>query len=343
MIHDVIINRRPYNFIWEEMREYLQQDHLTFANLETPVYPELPPEGYPAFNAPIEYLEEAIRGGVDAFSLANNHATDQGPLGIISTRRILSELSRNRPVLYAGTKNSPEEPFLTAYREIDNWRISFLAATEFLNNPFGSELVDTVPGAGAFRGKEEAEKNVQLEDLYSRIREARGKSDLVVVSFHGGREYKLFPLPEEREFYREIWRQGADIVWVHHPHVLQPWEYIEEEGRRGVIFHSTGNWISGQRWYMDMQNPDPSRVDTGDSAAYRVRVLRTEKGGRVISVSTLPVTNHKVTERGMQVIPFQELLLSNTLSPLEREFYNERYKITERRVLPWFNKNIPEE
>lgn len=92
-----------------------------------------------------------------------------------------------------------------------------------------------------------------------------------------------------------------------------------------------------------MQNPDPSRVDTGDSAAYRVRVLRTEKGGRVISVSTLPVTNHKVTERGMQVIPFQELLLSNTLSPLEREFYNERYKITERRVLPWFNKNIPEE
>jgi poly-gamma-glutamate synthesis protein (capsule biosynthesis protein) len=84
---------------------------------------------------------------------------------------------------------------------------------------------------------------------------ARAKShnpDFIVVMPHMGDEYVYSPRRVWRDWAYLMLSAGADIVVAHHPHVLQPMEFIEirnEDGttRRGFVAWSLGNFISGQR------------------------------------------------------------------------------------------------
>lgn len=331
MAHDTLLENPPYDFIWDHLREYLLEDHLTFANLEFPVLPGLKPEGYPMFNGSPEYLRAAVMAGVEVFSLANNHSNDQGPLGIDGTIDLLSRFSETKNISFSGTRKSEEEPFTPVSIETSSFRIGFIAAAEFANSPFGEELLNLVPLSDP--GKK--------EEFLTLIGKTAAGSDLLIVSYHGGEEYTFLPDREHREFYRQLWRQGADIVWAHHPHILQPWEYIEEEGRRGVIFYSAGNTVSGQRMDPDFRNPGSLRSDTGDGAAFRVFVIKKKGAVRVLAVKPLPFTNYPCQEKGITIIPFKDLPYFTCLSLQEVLFYREREIITRRRLLPWMTRNTP--
>ena len=40
---------------------------------------------------------------------------------------------------------------------------------------------------------------------------------------------------------------GADVILGTHPHVLQPWEWVEgKNGRETLVYYSLGNCISAQ-------------------------------------------------------------------------------------------------
>src|SRR5699024_8239415 len=47
---------------------------------------------------------------------------------------------------------------------------------------------------------------------------------------------------------------GADIIFGHHPHVIQPFEMIEgRDGHETAVFYSLGNFYSGQKFeYTDI-------------------------------------------------------------------------------------------
>ncbi|MCL2298773.1 MAG: CapA family protein, partial [Firmicutes bacterium] len=52
---------------------------------------------------------------------------------------------------------------------------------------------------------------------------------------------------QQRALARKLIDWGADIILGHHPHVLQTMEFLErEDGSRGFVIYSLGNFLSGQ-------------------------------------------------------------------------------------------------
>ena len=347
MAHDVNFNRTPYGPIWEAISPLVVGDDITFANLEFPIAPDRPLSGYPAFNAPLAYAAAAVAAGVDCLSLANNHANDQGPSGVAGTVKGLASLSvagtpagpgagGARP-WFSGTRGSAKEPFSPAIIETSGWKVGFIAGTQFLNGPAGAELVRLVPlGSGA-----------AVDGFLRDVTELAAKTDLVVVSFHGGTEYRLSPEEEIAAFYRRLLDAGADIVWGHHPHVLQPWEIAWRDGRNGLILYSTGNVISGQRWRVDPLRPESApRLDTGDSALFSVRVAWTGERASVCGVSPQPITNYRkpsYASYGMIILPLDAAGASEDIPWDWRRFFTERAQIMAVRILPYETRRVPEE
>jgi poly-gamma-glutamate synthesis protein (capsule biosynthesis protein) len=68
----------------------------------------------------------------------------------------------------------------------------------------------------------------------------------VVVSVHWGNEYQHLPTKRQRDLARALVAAGCDVILGHHPHVLQPVELLEAEGRTALVAYSLGNFISNQ-------------------------------------------------------------------------------------------------
>jgi len=80
------------------------------------------------------------------------------------------------------------------------------------------------------------------------IAEARSKgADAVILSLHFGDEYVRDPNEKQEDLVRFAAMAGADVILGHHPHVLQPVEWVKGKNGRTLVIYSLGNFISGQR------------------------------------------------------------------------------------------------
>ncbi len=202
---------------------------LSFANLETPVVETLP-EKSPShadyrFGASRAMAQSLVDAGFDAVSIANNHHNDQREAGHRETPQILADLG----IVAAGAARAEAPAFRFETLEYQGWRVAFGAATTKLNMPL-DEPPPHLPWA-------------KTEDLLAMIegplREARASHDLVIVSLHWGQEYTDDPSVRQKRAARALVEAGADLVFGHHPHVLQGIE--SHEG--GVIAYSMGNFL----------------------------------------------------------------------------------------------------
>ncbi len=84
------------------------------------------------------------------------------------------------------------------------------------------------------------------------ILRAREKgTDLVLVHFHYGEEYKREPNSYQQNVVNKTIEFGADIIIGGHPHVIQPVNYFKTNAAKldtGFVAYSMGNFISNQRW-----------------------------------------------------------------------------------------------
>ena len=154
------------------------------------------------------------------------------------------------------------------------------------------------------------------------------------MSVHAGTEYAARPDPGKVRFFRDLVAHGADIVWGHHPHVLQPWESVATGSAKKLILHSTGNFISAQRRYQQPTLPLGRWAPTGDTALFRVTVMRgseSDRSGRVqptiAQVSTPIFTVHNDPTHGMVPKTFGAVL-TEPLPLIWRAFYAARYAST---------------
>lgn len=195
----------------------LRQGDLNFVNLETPIT-DRPPvlKKMFAFNAPLDSLLAIERAGFNLISLANNHMGDAGEAGIRDTEAHLTRLARTRPIVWAGA-GSRQGAVLFRLPGHDQ-TIAFLA--------WGN-------AANVAEFKEE-----EPEAALAAVREAAARADIVIVSIHGGAEYRHVPSPESARAYRRLVDAGASVVLGHHPHVAQG---VEVHGK-GLILYSLGNY-----------------------------------------------------------------------------------------------------
>lgn len=73
---------------------------------------------------------------------------------------------------------------------------------------------------------------------YYAIKEARKKSDYVLVIVHGGNEHYQLPSPRMKETYRFFIDAGADVVINHHQHCYCGYELYNGK----PIFYGLGNF-----------------------------------------------------------------------------------------------------
>jgi poly-gamma-glutamate synthesis protein (capsule biosynthesis protein) len=71
------------------------------------------------------------------------------------------------------------------------------------------------------------------------IRAADRRADLVIVTIHWGVELDTEPRPEQDELGRAFVRAGADAIFGHHTHRLQPLDHY----RGRPIFWGLGNFV----------------------------------------------------------------------------------------------------
>lgn len=322
MAHSVNFNMRDYDSIYRDTRERLLKDDISFGNFETPVDDSRPLSTWPRFNVHKNYLTAAIRGGFDAFSLANNHSNDQGEKGIAATRSAFAKIADDKAftgrVVTSGLKSARGQSLKPVIIEKRGWRVLFLAVTEILNSFDGSrEFVYYVAPT-------ETSRAAFLADI-ARMR-AENPCDVFVLSIHSNEpEYVREASADKRRWFYALAQAGADVVWGNHPHVVQPWETVQvpERGRNALLLYSMGNFISGQRFEINKANPGSSREYTGDSALIQATFL---DRGTSVSVEAFPVTNYTDPTEGVVVKSFTGAFV-DTLSPSLKRYYEKRYAL----------------
>ncbi|MBT3273347.1 MAG: CapA family protein [Spirochaetales bacterium] len=314
MAHDVNYTRQPYTNIYTGIREATWDADLSFANLEFVFDPAKPPSGYPRFNAPVSYVTAAIEGGFNVFSIANNHSLDLGAQAAINSLAEIEKLAEDHQIFYNGLNKSESTRFDPTFFELGGMKVGFLAITSFLNWLRVDHSVNVVPFYD----------NAAEDELVARVRRESGKVNLFILSYHGGIEYRTEPVLRKKQFFLRLISAGVDIIWSHHPHVVQPWETVQTNEGDKLILYSTGNFISGQTWGLGPESESTERKGTGDSALYKV-VYESRKGAKGVKrIQSVPVFNYQDHSKGMVVKQYSKLF-SLDMSPEWLLYYKNRY------------------
>lgn len=231
-IYDDARNKQTgeYNFykMIDLMKPIISKYDLAFYNQESILGgTSLGLSSYPRFNAPQEVGDTFIDVGFNMVSLANNHSLDKGEQGILSS---LDYWKKKENVMTAGSYSSFEERDKDVIFEkngITYSLLSYTTTTNGLSRPKGKEYLVNV------YDKEQVKKDVER---------LRNKVDLLVVSMHWGEEYTHNPTSEQIEIANYLASLNVDIVVGHHPHVLQPIDFIGKT----VVIYSLGNFIASQ-------------------------------------------------------------------------------------------------
>ncbi|MCA9492379.1 MAG: CapA family protein [Myxococcales bacterium] len=265
---------KGWDWIFAEAAPLLGTTDLAFANLESPVAPDVKERVHDeVFDAPAEMLAGLATAGVDVVSMANNHAFDQRPEGIVETWTRVRDAGLH-PVGAGPNEVEARSPYVA---EVNGVRVAFLALADLSNidGNTGPEAPNVFFAGdkhcdGLCEGIDRDAVHYSLDEdrILGAVRTAEAMADVIVVSFHWGNEYRDAPLPEYPALAHRLVEAGVDVILGHHPHVLQPIERVERsDGTHAVIAYSLGNFVS------NMQN-----ARTRDSIVLRLVVTRTADG-----------------------------------------------------------------
>jgi len=167
------------------------------------------------------------KSGINVVTMANNHAGDMGDSGLLDSVKYCKKAGI--AVVGAGKdlKTAQAGTVLTT----DGARTAFLGFTDVL--PIGYPATSTSPGTSPGRA--------DINAVKANIRAAAKRADYVFVGWHWNFEYKRAPSYLESSEGKAAVDAGADIVFAHHPHLLDGVQAYHG----GLIFYSLGNLVFG--------------------------------------------------------------------------------------------------
>ncbi len=241
------VDEKGFDWPFSLVREYLEKDDFTFANNEV-IFTSRKNHADKKTNlkAAAPYAQVYLHSGVDAVNTANNHAMDFFAEGYADTLAALDSCGiPHFGTLYPGTKRAQDR--LGVY-EVKGIKI----------------------GAVGFSYPQDSD----VKKIAERIQTLREEGcDLVVVALHWGREVQSSPQSWQFSYARKIIDAGADVIWGHHPHILQQVQFYQGK----PIFYSTGNFTFGS-----MSNVDP------DTGIFQLRYQLTDDGPVLENFTVIP-------------------------------------------------------
>ncbi len=164
--------------------------------------------------------------GINVVTMANNHAGDMGDSGLLDS---IKYCERNDIAVVGAGKDLQEAMKGTVLETEDGVKVAFLGFTDVL--PVGYPATSSSPGVAPGRADIGAVKKA--------VKAAAKKADFVIVGWHWNFEYKRAPSPLEESEGKAVVDAGADIVFAHHPHLLNGVEAYHG----ALIFYSLGNLV----------------------------------------------------------------------------------------------------
>jgi len=227
-----------YDHIFANVKEDLQAADIAIVNQEVVLGGmELGLSGYPCFNSPTELGDALVDAGFNVILHATNHALDKGITGIDNTLAFWKENYPDLPILGIHDENFTDYETQDIYVfEKDGLRIAIL------NYTYGTNGIP-IPQSRPLIVNMLDEEKVALD-----IARAKEISDFVVVCPHWGTEYVYTPDSYQQKWTQFFYEHEVDLVIGTHPHVIEPVEWIEEEGsdHKMLVYYSLGNFVSNQ-------------------------------------------------------------------------------------------------
>ena len=217
------IDQNGYDWPFSLVKDVLAADDLTVANLEV-VFTARTQHTDKMYNlvADADHVAVLNAGSIELVNTVNNHSMDFGRAGYQDSLDTLEAAGIDSfGSIYAGREDGYDQ---LGVRDVNGIRFGFIG----------------------FSYPQEADQK-RIADRIATLREQG--CDVVVVSLHWGRETHPTPTTGQMNYAKRILDAGADMIWGHHPHVLQP---IQFYGGKPILY-STGNFTFGT-----MSNVDPA-------------------------------------------------------------------------------------
>lgn len=220
-----------FTFPFQKTASYLNKADIAFGNLESVISDK----GYKAgsiysFEANPLAMEGLKFAGFDIVNLANNHAFDYTRLALEDTMERLAYAQ----IAYTGTGKDAEEAFGLRILEVKGVKIGFLGYTNLGPVSWRAGLENKSGAAWIERSS--------FPYLKENIAQAKKQCDILIVSLHAGNEYQTEPTSFQRDFAQLVVDAGADLVLMHHTHVVGPLEKINGK----FVAFGLGNFIFDQ-------------------------------------------------------------------------------------------------
>ncbi len=227
-----------YDHIFANVKDDIQAADIAIVNQEVVLGGiDLGLSGYPCFNSPTQLGDSLVTAGFNVILHATNHSLDKGITGIDNTLNFWKENYPDLPILgiHDETFTDYETQDIYVY-EKDGLRIAIL------NYTYGTNGIP-IPQSRPLIVNMLDEEKVALD-----IARAKEISDFVIVCPHWGTEYIYTPDSYQQKWTQFFYEHEVDLVIGTHPHVIEPVEWIEEEGNdhKMLVYYSLGNFVSNQ-------------------------------------------------------------------------------------------------
>ena len=208
------------------MADLFRADDLTVVNLEcAPSDLGVAEPKEFVFRCPVESLSSLATAGVEVANMANNHSGDYGKEALVDGRANLIEVG----VAPVGAGADVAEAGEPALFDLGGWRVAVVG--------FGG----VYPTTDWFAAEDRAgmRNGDDIESMVEAVRAADELADIVVVAIHWGVELDTQPRPGDVEIANALVEAGADVIFGHHVHRLQPMETVDG----AAVFWGLGNFV----------------------------------------------------------------------------------------------------
>jgi len=279
-----------FHYMFTDIESIIKEYDLKFCNQESAIGGKtLGISGYPSFNSPDEIGDELVNLGFNLISLANNHTLDKGEDAALYS----NSYWKNKEVITAGSYSSVEERNQVNVYEQNGIKYAFLAYTTISNAKVRKDYLLNMYSA---------------DKVKSDIEAVKGQVDVVIVSMHWGVENTNTPTESQKQIAEYLSSLGVNLVIGHHPHVVQPVEYVNNT----LVIYSLGNFISNQL---------SIRLNNGIGLMYGTDIVVDDNGVRFENEYKELVLSYAEKSTNFKVIPFSKLnndLLNNYESVKEQ-------------------------
>jgi poly-gamma-glutamate synthesis protein (capsule biosynthesis protein) len=215
-----------WDHAWSGLDGLFLDDDLTVINLEcVPSDIGSPLDKAFVFRCPTETLPSLEANGIDVANLGNNHSGDFGPDALVDGRDNLIAAG----IGAVGAGRNADEAGQPALFEVNGWKVAVVGFGGVAPSDSWYATADS-PG---MRSGDDTPSMVEAVEAASDV------ADLVVVTVHWGMELDTTPRQDDIERAHAMIAAGADIIFGHHPHRMQPLEMIDQ----AAVFWSLGNFV----------------------------------------------------------------------------------------------------